>query len=48
MYFTTIKYVFFIYNIVASVDIIKSYTLFIINASFLIDMWMSLHTGKYL
>lgn len=47
MYFTTIKYVFFIYNIVASVDIIKSYTLFIINASFLIDMWMSLHTGYY-
>ncbi|KRX04286.1 Cyclic nucleotide-binding protein [Pseudocohnilembus persalinus] len=47
MYFTTIKYVFFLTDLRGSVNIIKGYTIFLINFSFLIDIFISFHTGYY-
>lgn len=46
MFFATIRLVFFITDMRTSTDIVKGYTLLIINISFLIDMFLALHTGK--
>lgn len=47
MFFTTIRVFFYSTNIRASTGLIKTSTLMIINISFIIDMFLSLHTGYY-
>lgn len=47
MFFTSIRLFYFITNIEGSIDIIKLYTVIIINLSFFIDMLLSLNTAYY-
>jgi hypothetical protein len=47
MFFTTVKLSFFLLDIRDSVFLIKQEWLYIINASFIIDMFISLKTGIY-
>ena len=47
MWITSIKFSFFITNIIGSLDLVTKEQLIIINISFFIDMLTSLNTGYY-